>query len=171
MANSYLERPEPDHVVFSPHDLDFYRESFEKILDEVRNSSDQVAIEAETMGRLRMAIFLIVLFSALLFSSIALLSIHENKIWCLIPLALCIIPFSYAVKAFSDVITLAKQQDRRYFLTCLRASKSITELSGIGFFSYQAETNREGDELKQVDKLIKALSTNKNHFEIFQSPQ
>ena len=171
MANSYLERPEPEDVVFNRHDIDFYRDSFETIMDEARNSTDQFAIEAEMKGRLRMATFLIMLFSGLLFAAIALLCIHENKAWCLIPLALCIIPFRDAVQAFNDVISLARQQDRRYFLTCLRASKSITELSDIGFFSYQSKTKRKGDELKQVDKLMKALSTNKNHFEIFPPPQ
>ena len=109
---------------------------FEAILQQVRASGEQKALENRDMNARFKALGIALLFGLLVLcataSGVAGLSWWVTMIFGAMALA----ALGAWDRATVQSILLAKEQDRRYFLTCLRSARSVEELNRAGLFAY-----------------------------------
>lgn len=140
------------HSYDSNCDYSYYnREEYEKKLNSLRDSNEQIKLMQKSKRLLRQSSFLHMI-NGLILSACILTFVYSSWFWSVALLFL----FGY-VYYQSDFITLKallanKEQDRRYFLQSIRLARNCTELEWSGFFSYY-EGFKEGffdDQQKKI---------------------
>lgn len=109
---------------------------FEAIVRQVRDSGEQKNLEKRDVNARLKALGVALLFGVLVLaattSALSGLSWWITTLWGLAALA----ALGAWDRATLRSILAAKEQDRRYFLSCLRQAQSIDELNRAGLFAY-----------------------------------
>lgn len=113
-----------------------YYSEFSDKLGKLRNSAEQISFQHKMWTAILIGIAFCVLAGLFLALSLSTLMVGQIgvSIGFLCTTGACVI-FSY-VKLFRKALLLSKEQDRRYFLTSIRAANSCNELCWAGLFSY-----------------------------------
>lgn len=135
--------------------------NFKESIAVIKNSSEQLKYQSkvEKYHYISCSLFLIFVIIVLLAMVVIFSSLNKNTLWIVIPFSISILLLSEKFHVKS--INLAKEQNRRFFLQCLREAESIDELNQSGLFAYFKEDH--GKEWTQdvkfsINKLKKALS-------------
>ena len=139
--------------------------NFEETLENIKNSAEQLSYQTKVQKYHYLSCSLFLIFALILVVAIIILfsSLNKNILWIIIPISILTILISekYHVKS----INTAKEQNRRYFLHCLREAESIDELNKVGLFAYYKQD--DGDKWTQdvklsINKFKSALSKSPN---------
>ena len=140
-----------------------YLEQFSKRLDQLRNSDEQRKLQQQATGSILKGMGLCLLSGALL-SAAAVFGLggaYPAGIGAaLAGLTLLLIADS---KLFRRALVVSKEQDRRYFLSCIRVSSACNELDWSGLFAYHRATksgSHSDEDLKQVHAAIAEITAN-----------
>jgi len=141
---------------------------FESILRQVRDSGEQKALENRDVNARFKALAIGLLFGVLVLCATAS-GLVGLSWWVTGALAIMAMAALGAWdRATVQSIFIAKEQDRRYFLSCVREAQCIDELNRAGLFAYLPDSGGpawvaqvRGD----VENLRKALDTEPEWFE------
>lgn len=118
----------------SANDLEYFQR-FGKRLTVIRESKEQKALQRPAAGFLFKAMATCVVSGALIAAG-AIASAGGMR-WGIALIAASIVLFMLAETRFGiAALKAAKEQDRRYFLECIRSARSCSELDWAGLFSY-----------------------------------
>ena len=105
-------------------------------LDELRRSSEQIAISRKAGIALMKGMACCVLAGILLATAIVLLLNGEKGIGLGLTIAVIACILYADGKLLHKALVLSKEQDRKYFLSSIRAANGCNELDWAGLFSY-----------------------------------
>lgn len=141
---------------------------FEAIVRQVRDSGEQQTLENRDVNTRFKALGIALLFGLLVLaataSGLAGLSWWITAVVGLLALA----ALGAWDRATVQSILAAKEQDRRYFLSCLRQAQSIDELKRAGLFAYLPDSGSPAwvaQAKADVTNLRKALGVEPEWFE------
>ncbi len=114
-------------------------ERFSERLKTIRESHDQTALQRRASTKLFKAMALCVAAGAVL--AIGAVGLADSAAWGAAVIAVAIGLFILAEARYGKpALDAAKEQDRRYFLQCIRAAQACNELDWSGLFSYNGVT-------------------------------
>ena len=117
-----------------------FHSEFSDKLEKLRNSAEQVALQRQAGSAVLMGIMCCVFAGGLL--AVALASLLSGQmsvgIGSLVVAGACIL-FADG-KLLRKALLLSKEQDRKYFLSSIRAAKACNEFDWAGLFSYNQAT-------------------------------
>lgn len=113
---------------------------FKKVIEEIRNSEDQQSLQKREMN-FRTKAFLAVLSFAVFLMLFIICLLFFDCGWIL-PVLVVMVAISYIAwdQYTVKTILIAKEQDRKFFLQCIRKAENIDELNDAGFFAYFTES-------------------------------
>ena len=113
---------------------------FKKVIEEIRNSEDQQSLQKREMN-FRTKAFLAVLSFAVFLMLFIICLLFFDCGWIL-PVLVVMVAISYIAwdQYTVKTILIAKEQDRKFFLQCIRKAENIEELNDAGFFAYFTES-------------------------------
>lgn len=115
-------------------------ESFDERLKDIRESPEQTALQRKAAAKLFKAMAASVAAGALLAAGVAALA--GSAAWGGLVIAAAAGVFVLAEARFGKpALEVAKEQDRRYFLKCIRAARACNELDWSGLFTYNDVTH------------------------------
>ena len=150
---SYLEKP---------HD------QFYLVLREIRESKEQVVLQKKANVKAIKSNICAALLSISISATIILPLIDVSKWISAIPALISFLLFSFMQAYTVESFDIAKEQDRRYLLNCLRRAETVDELSEAGLLGYikemQLDERYDREEAlaaakKEVERLRDALYT------------
>lgn len=114
-------------------------ERFSERLKTIRESPEQTALQRKAAARLFKAMAACVAAGALL--AVGTVFLAGSVAWGGVVIAAAIGLFVLAEARFGKpALEVAKEQDRRYFLQCIRAARACNELDWSGLFPYNGVT-------------------------------
>jgi hypothetical protein len=114
-------------------------ERFSERLRAIRDSQEQVALQRKAAARLFKAMATCVAAGALLTVGAVIWS--ASRSWGAAFIAGAVGSFVLAEALFGKpALEIAKEQDRRYFLQCIRSARGCNELDWSGLFTYNGTT-------------------------------
>lgn len=132
---------------------------FSMVLIQLRESSEQNALQSKSIKKSLMAIF----FGA---CGLGLMGCAAVAIWAFdvgwatrsVLAVLTLAAFWYADVSLKDGLVIAKEQDRRYAMNSLRAARNVEELNEAGLFAYMPHTRYDepGFDEKKAHRLMRA---------------
>jgi hypothetical protein len=144
-----------------------HQDGFYRILNEIRESREQVRFQKQAnIKAMKSNIAAVLLFISLL--AILTLWLAEVPGWIsAIPIVLSFFIFGFMQSYTKEALIIAKEQDRRYFMECLRRAENVDELNEAGLFMYLKGMSDEdydsekalASAKKEVDRLRNALYT------------
>lgn len=141
------------------HGNNFVR--FSERLKTIRESPEQIALQRKASAKLLKAITAGVAAGALLVSGVVVLA--GSAAWGGAAIAASVGLFIWAEARFGrPALDVAKEQDRRYFLDCIRAARACNELDWAGLFTYNGVTQpgpQSDAAIEQTQLRIAELST------------
>lgn len=142
---------------------------FDDILRQIRDSDGQKTLENRDVNARFKALGFGLLFGLLTLCATATYTSDLNGWVTFLFGAAALVALVAWDRANIRSIVLAKEQDRRYFLSCLRSARSIDELNRAGFFAYFP--NPHGPEWvahvrAEVARLSRALKIEPEWFEL-----
>jgi hypothetical protein len=138
-----------------------YLEQFSKRLDTLRNSEEQSNLQRRSTASIFKGVALC-LVSGLLLAIMGVLFLGSQYL----PASLAAVAaFTLVVvaitKFFRGSILISKEQDRKYFLACVRSASACDELDWSGLFTYHRATksgSHSDEDLRQVHAAIGELT-------------
>jgi hypothetical protein len=108
---------------------------FSKKIEQIKTSPEQVR-EIESVSNAQIKSVLITTGSGILATLLVLSSFFSEVSGWIVAIGLIVIcgAVVWAVALLQSATVLAKQQDRKYFLECIRAAKNVDELHEAGLF-------------------------------------
>lgn len=114
---------------------------FDHVLHQIRNSGEQKALESRDLRARYVAFGWSLAFGLLVLLATAAYFMNVTG-WAAVVLGVIAIAMFVAWdRACLRSVLFAKEQDRRYFLTCIRNAHSIDELNRAGLFAYLPESS------------------------------
>jgi hypothetical protein len=140
-----------------------YLEQFLKRLDQLRNSDEQRELQRQANGCIFKGMGLCLLSGTML-TGTAVLSLSGSYVAGVLVLFVALaLALAAVTKFFHRSILISKEQDRRYFLSCIRTASACNELDWSGLFTYHKANKTglrsEADE-QTVHAVIAELTTN-----------
>lgn len=136
-------------------------ERFSERLKTIRESTEQTALQRKASAQLFKAMATCVVAGALLATGVVILA--GSAAWGSAMIAAALGLFLLAESRFGKpALDAAKEQDRRYFLHCLRAARGCNELDWAGLFTYNGVTQpgpQSDAAIEQTQLRIAELST------------
>ena len=113
---------------------------FKKVIEEIRNSEDQQSLQKREMKFRKKAFLAVLSFTIFLMLFIICLLFFDYG-WILLG-SVVMVAISYIAwdQYTVKTILIAKEQDRKFFLQCIRKAENIEELNDAGFFAYFTES-------------------------------
>jgi hypothetical protein len=141
---------------------------FQDILRQVRDSGEQKDFENRDLCARWKVLGVGLLFGVLTVSTSV--SAFSDASWWITGLlgVVAVMAFAAWDRANIQLVLVAKDQDRQYFLACIRSAKSIDELKQVGLFEHAHLSDRPAwvAQVKvDVANLRKALETEPEWFE------
>lgn len=138
-----------------------FHSEFSDNLEKLRNSAEQVALQRQAGSAVIMGIMCCIFAGGLLAVALAPLLGGQMSvgIGSLVLAGACIL-FADS-KLLRKAILLSKEQDRKYFLSSIRAAKACNELDWAGLFSYNSATTtgpRNDSDLVRLDVEVGVLT-------------
>ena len=115
--------------------------NFDRVLRGIRDSGEQKKLEDRDVRARFKALGFALLFGVLVLfaTSVYLMGV---SVWITMVLGiLALVILGAWDRANVQSVVVAEEQDRRYFLSCLRNAHSIDELNRAGFFAYLPDSN------------------------------
>ncbi len=144
------------------------QDGFYRLLTGVRESSEQVAFQKKAnMKALKSNVAAVLLFICVL-ATVAMSLADVAKWMTAIPGILSFVAFGFMQSYTKEAFIIAKEQDRRYVMQCLRFAENVDELNEAGLFMYlpgmQIDANYDEQTAraaakKEVERLRDALYT------------
>lgn len=156
IKNSYLDEADKKYIVYNPREFRSQRD-FSEVIESIRFNKNQLGIEKEIRWLTFKGFLLSVVSGFCLMAIGALLLLSLTQWFVLLPVSVGTVAFVSLFSVIDKVSILARQQDRRFFLECLRSAESVIELNDAGLFGYQDESDCSNKAVQQVDKLKLAL--------------
>ena len=152
-----------------------YWAEFSDKLEKLRNSPEQLSMQRKTSVALLTGVVCCVLAGILLaIAFVALIGAQTSVGVGFIGAAVACILFSDG-KLFRKALILSKEQDRKYFLSSIRAAKACNELDWAGLFSYNRASKsgalsdtdlvRLSDEVGELTGKLRASLYNDEYFQ------
>jgi len=114
-------------------------ERFSERLKTIRESAEQTTLQRKASAKLFKAMATGVVAGALL--AVGAVALFGSAQWGAVLIAAAVVLFVLAeVRYGKPALDAAKEQDRRYFLDCIRAARACNELDWSGLFSYNGVT-------------------------------
>lgn len=115
---------------------DRFQVEMSRALKRLRESPEQLRLQNRTWRQSALSRFAAVLLSALVFLALVLHGPEWRWYHYASVVVLLLSVFGWTEHTFYRAIETAKEQDRRYFLACLREAQTVSELNKAGFFAY-----------------------------------
>lgn len=113
---------------------------FEAILRQIRDGGEQKTLEGRGVNTRFKALGIALIFGLLVLCATAT-ALTNLSGWITVALGImALVAVGAWDRATVQSILAAKEQDRRYFLSCLRNAQSIDELERAGLFAYLPES-------------------------------
>lgn len=114
---------------------------FDGVLRQIRDSGEQKSLEDRDVNARFKALGFALAFGFLVLSATATYFLAVST-WATVALGIvALVTLGAWDRATVRSVVVAKEQDRRYFLSCLRSAHSIDELNRAGLFAYLPESS------------------------------
>ena len=140
-----------------------YHSEFSDKLEKIKNGTEQLTLQKQAGKASLKGMLCCILSGVLLVGAIAfLLSDQKGFGICLLVLASSFVLFADS-KLFKKAMEISKEQDRKYFLSSIRAAKACNELDWAGLFAYTSAAktgSHSGSDLSSIEEEIGSLTNN-----------
>jgi hypothetical protein len=131
----------------SENHVAFFAEFSDK-LKKLRDDSEQVALQRQVSAALLKGMVCCVFAGVLLAVALAAIMGNQTVIGAgFLGVAVACVLLS-DTKLLHKAVLLSKEQDRKYFLSSIRAAKACNELDWAGLFAYSQTSKTEADEAR-----------------------